>query len=115
MPIKELYLLDPDIIFLNHGSFGATPRPVLRAYQNWQTRLERQPVKFLGRELWDELKQSRQILGNYLNANADDLVYIPNTTFSGNVVGRVANTLGYCLILLKESCVTAYLPKGFVH
>jgi len=87
-PVKEHYLLDPEIIFLNHGSFGATPRPVQEAYQNWQARLERQPVQFLGREIWDELKQARQILGNYLNANADDLVYIPNATFGTNIIAR---------------------------
>jgi isopenicillin-N epimerase len=86
--MKEHYLLDPDINFLNHGSFGATPRPVLKAYQDWQARLERQPVQFLGREIWDELKQARQILGNYLSADADDLVYIPNATFGVNIIAR---------------------------
>jgi isopenicillin-N epimerase len=86
--MKEHYLLDPEIIFLNHGSFGATPRPVLEAFQNWQVRLERQPVQFLGREIWDELKKARQILGDYLSANADDLVYIPNATFGVNIIAR---------------------------
>jgi len=87
-PMKEHYLLDPEIIFLNHGSFGATPRPVLEAYQNWQFRLERQPVQFLTREIWDELKRARQTLGNYLNADADDLVYIPNATYGVNIIAR---------------------------
>ena len=59
--MKEHYLLDPDIIFLNHGSFGATPRSVMDAYQAWQIRLERQPVQFITRELLPELKQARQI------------------------------------------------------
>ena len=86
--MKKHYFLDPAIIFLNHGSFGATPRPVLKAYQNWQARLERQPVQFLGREIRDELKKAREILGNYLNANADDLVYIPNATFGVNIIAR---------------------------
>jgi len=62
--MKEHYFLNPEIIFLNHGSFGATPRPVLETFQNWQVRLERQPVQFLAREIWNELKQARQILGN---------------------------------------------------
>jgi isopenicillin-N epimerase len=86
--MKEHYLINPAIIFLNHGSFGATPRPVLDAYHNWQARLERQPVQFLGREIWGELKQARQILGDYLNADADDLVYIPNATFGVNIIAR---------------------------
>ena len=50
-PLKDLFLLDPSIHFLNHGSFGATPRPVFAEYQAWQQRLERQPVLFLGREI----------------------------------------------------------------
>ena len=84
--MKKHYLLDPNVIFLNHGSFGATPRPVLEAYQAWQIRLEHQPVLFLGREIWDELKKARQILGNYLNVDADDLVYIPNATVGANII-----------------------------
>lgn len=86
--LKEYFLLDPDIIFLNHGSFGATPKPVFEAYQNWQLRLERQPVLFLGREYNELLLQSRIALGNYLNADADDLVYIPNATHGVNIIAR---------------------------
>lgn len=86
--MKELFLLDPNIIFLNHGSFGATPRPVMDAYQAWQTRLERHPVQFITSELIPELKKARQILGDYLNADADDLVYVPNATFGANIVAR---------------------------
>ena len=86
--MKEHYLLDPEIIFLNHGSFGATPRPVMDAYQSWQIKLERQPVHFISHELLPELKRARQALGSYLNADADDLVYIPNATYGVNIVAR---------------------------
>ena len=86
--LKEYFLLDPDIIFLNHGSFGAAPRPVFDAYQSWQRRLERQPVLFLGRELDGLLRESRIALGRYLNAAADDLVYIPNATHGVNIIAR---------------------------
>jgi isopenicillin-N epimerase len=86
--MKKHYLLDPDVIFLNHGSFGATPRPVMDSYQNWQLQLEHQPVHFITRELLPELKKARQTLGEYLNAGADDLVYIPNTTFGVNSIAR---------------------------
>ena len=85
---KPLFLLDPDIIFLNHGSFGATPRPVFAAYQEWQRRLEWQPVHFLTEALPGHLAEARQALGDYLNASADDLVYIPNATFGLNIVAR---------------------------
>jgi len=86
--LKEYFLLDPDVVFLNHGSFGATPRPVFEAYQNWQLRLERQPVLFLGREYNDLLLGSRIALGEYLNANAEDLVYIPNATHGVNIIAH---------------------------
>ena len=86
--MKEHYLLDPEVIFLNHGSFGATPHPVLEAFRNWQARLERQPVQFLGRDIADELKRARQALGDYLHADSDDLVYIPNATYGVNIIAR---------------------------
>jgi isopenicillin-N epimerase len=86
--VKDHYLLDPDIIFLNHGSFGATPRAVMAAYWDWQVRLESQPVKFITYEMLPALQHARQILGDYLNAAADDLVYIPNATFGVNIIAR---------------------------
>ena len=86
--LKRHFLLDPTVTFLNHGSFGATPKPVFAAYQGWQRRLERQPVLFLGREIDGLLRQSRQVLGEYLDAAADDLVYIPNATHGVNIVAR---------------------------
>lgn len=88
LTLKEKFLLDPDIVFLNHGSFGATPKPVMEAYQNWQSRLERQPVLFLGRELDGLLLESRIVLGEYLHADANDLVYIPNATHGVNIIAH---------------------------
>jgi isopenicillin-N epimerase len=88
LSLKEKFLLDPAIIFLNHGSFGAVPEPVFGAYIDWQRRLERQPVLFLGRELDDLLHESRAALGEYLHADPDDLVYIPNATHGVNILAR---------------------------
>ncbi len=45
--LKDQFLQDPDVVFLNHGSYGACPRPVLEEYQRWQRELEREPVEFL--------------------------------------------------------------------
>jgi isopenicillin-N epimerase len=86
--LRDLFLLDPDVVFLNHGSFGATPRPVFEVYQGWQRRLEAQPVKFLGRDLTGYLATARRALGELVNVPADDLVYLPNATFAVNVVAR---------------------------
>lgn len=86
--LRKLFLLDPSVTFLNHGSFGATPKPVFDEYQRWQLRLERQPVLFLGRELDILLLNSRRALGEYLNADANDLVYIPNATHGVNIIAH---------------------------
>lgn len=80
------FLLNPAITFLNHGSFGATPRPVFEAYQRWQAELEQQPVEFLGRRITSLLAESRAALGAFLNAPADDLVFYPNPTTALNMV-----------------------------
>ena len=89
--IKDQFLLDPEVVFLNHGSFGATPRCVFEAYQEWQLRMERQPVLFLGRELDGLLRESRVTLGKFLNADPDDLIYIPNATHGVNIIARSLN------------------------
>jgi isopenicillin-N epimerase len=87
-PIKDLFMLDPEVIFLNHGSFGACPRPVFQAYQEWQCKLERQPVLFLGRELLKYDQDARQALGDYINAPCDDLVFVTNATHGVNIAAR---------------------------
>jgi len=86
--MRDLFLLDPDVIFLNHGSFGACPKPIFDEYQRWQRELERQPVEFLGRRFNDLMREARSALGNYLGADADDLVYVTNATVGLNIVAR---------------------------
>lgn len=84
----DQFLLRPDVTFLNHGSFGATPRPVFDAYQRWQRELEAEPVEFLGRRLPDLLAAARAPLAAMVGASPDDLVFIPNATFGVNIVAR---------------------------
>jgi isopenicillin-N epimerase len=86
--LRDLFMLDPKIVFLNHGSFGATPKEVFEVYQEWQRKLEQQPVKFLGREISLHLKEARDALGQYLNVTGDDLSFVPNATFGVNIVAR---------------------------
>ncbi len=85
---KSDFLLDPKITFLNHGSFGACPKPVFDVYQRWQRELEQQPVKFLGRDAIPMLAKSREKLAEYLNCAAQDLIYFPNPTTAINMVAR---------------------------
>ncbi len=89
--LRRQFLLDPSVTFLNHGSFGATPRPVLREYQRWQRELERQPVEFLGRRFTDLMMAARKSLANYLGTDANNLVYTTNVTESLNIVAHSLN------------------------
>lgn len=86
--LKKLFLLDPEIIFLNHGSFGACPRPVFEAYQAWQRELERQPVAFLGRNATALMAEARTKLAELLGAAPDEIVYFSNPTSAINMVAR---------------------------
>ena len=86
--LRQEFLLDPDVVFLNHGSFGATPEPVFAEYGHWQRELERQPVEFLGRRAEDLLDQARAAMAGYLGCARDDLVFVPNATTGINVVAR---------------------------
>jgi isopenicillin-N epimerase len=91
MSLRDLFQLDPDVAFLNHGSFGATPKEVFVVYQEWQRRLEYQPVKLLGREIQGLLSEARVSLGTYLNADKDDVIFVPNATTGVNIVARSLN------------------------
>jgi isopenicillin-N epimerase len=84
----EHWLLDPKVIFLNHGSFGACPRRVLEDQSEWRARLERQPLQFLVRDLEPHFDAARAALAQFVGADANDLVFIPNTTHGINTVLR---------------------------
>jgi isopenicillin-N epimerase len=84
--LKKYFLMDPSVTFLNHGSYGATPKPVFKEYQRWQRELENQPVEFLGRRHNDLMRTSREALGNYLGTSAGNLIYAQNVTIALNIV-----------------------------
>ncbi len=86
--LKQHFLLDPNIVFLNHGSFGAAPKPVFRTYQRWQRELEKQPVEFLGRRHDDLMRSARTALAGYFHTDAENLVYTQNVTIALNIVAR---------------------------
>ncbi len=74
--------------FLNHGSFGATPRPVFEAYQRWQRELEWQPIEFLDRRHDGLMAAARSALAAYLNTRPENVVYTQNVTIAVNIVAR---------------------------
>ena len=88
--MKDLFLLDPSVVFLNHGSFGACPRPVFEAYQGFQRELERQPVEFLDlkRRFPALLDGARLQLASYVGAAPGNLAFATNTGSALNTVIR---------------------------
>ena len=86
--LKNQFLLDPDITFLNHGSFGACPKTVCDNLQDWQNRVEKEPVQFFETDIFPLLADSRKALGKFLGCEGDDLVYYPNPTHAVNAVAR---------------------------
>lgn len=86
--MKNLFLLDPSLVFLNHGSFGACPAKVLESCHWWQREMERNPVEFLGRRSAELLAHSRSVLAQYLGAKPEHLVYVANATHGVNTVAR---------------------------
>jgi len=84
--LKSLFMLDPKITYLNHGSFGACPRPIFEELINWQKQLEYEPVKHLAYDIYDHLEESRDALSKYVNCNKDDIIFTPNPSTALNTV-----------------------------
>jgi isopenicillin-N epimerase len=86
--LRRHWLLDPDVVFLNHGSFGACPRPVLEAQARLREQMEREPVRFFTREAPGLLRSAREALGSFLGADAGELAFVPNASTALNAVLR---------------------------
>ncbi|MGE3172450.1 MAG: aminotransferase class V-fold PLP-dependent enzyme [Planctomycetota bacterium] len=87
-PFARHWDLDPEVTFLNHGSFGACPRVVLQRQQQLRAELEAEPVRFLHRELEGRLDVARAALAAFVGCDADDLAFVPNATAGVNTVLR---------------------------
>ncbi len=77
---RSPWRLDPEISFLNHGSFGACPEPVLEAQRAWRDRMEAEPVQFLDRELEGHLDAVRIEVGGFLRGDPEGIAFVPNAT-----------------------------------
>lgn len=87
-PSHTRWLLDPGVVFLNHGSFGSCPRVVFEFQTELRLEMERRPVEFLARKLEGRLDQAREALAGFVGAAADDLVFVQNATSGINSVLR---------------------------
>jgi isopenicillin-N epimerase len=84
----RLWSLDPAVVFLNHGAFGACSEHVQEVQSRWRERTDRQPVQFLVRELEAQLDTAREALAGFIGADAEDVVFVPNATGGVNTVLR---------------------------
>lgn len=87
-PFKEKFHLNPEINYLNHGSFGACPKAVFADYQNWQLKLETDPLQFITKTGQQALNNSRKAMADYINCDELDIVFIPNPTTALNTIIR---------------------------
>lgn len=95
--LRAHWTLDPEVTFLNHGSFGACPRPVLEAQQRWRERLEREPVRFMVETLEPALDAARAAAAEFVGADPEGLAFVTNATTGVSTVlasllaaGRIA-------------------------
>lgn len=86
--MKPHFLLDPNITFLNHGSFGSCPKPIFEEFQRFQLELESEPVDFIQRRQPKYLKTARESLAKFVGCNGEDLFFTSNPTFAINVIMR---------------------------
>ena len=104
--LKSKFLLDPEITFLNHGSYGSCPKPVFEVYQKYQTALESHPIKFMQEDVYKLLEISRDSLSHYVNCDKDDLIFVTNPT---QAVGTVIHNI---LINSNDEVLSTNLEYG---
>ena len=86
--LKDQFLLDPEVAYLNHGSYGACPRPVFEAYQKFQHELEQEPATLLYREFSRRMQEARTGLSLFLNCESDQIAFVRNVTYGLNMVAQ---------------------------
>ncbi len=86
--LADRWGLDPEVVYLNHGSFGATPRAVLAAQNDVRTMLEAGPVRFFEDHYPAALDDARRALAAFVGARPEDLAFVCNATTGVNTVLR---------------------------
>jgi isopenicillin-N epimerase len=86
--LKELFLLNPNIHYLNHGSFGACPKPIFDDYLQWQRELEAEPAQFIQVNGPRYLEKARKALGDYIGCDKNDVVFTTNPTYAINIIAK---------------------------
>lgn len=84
--LRDLFLLNPEVTHLNHGAFGACPKPIFEDYQNWQLELEKNTFNFFVKQGPILLEKSREALGGFIGCDKDDVVFTMNPSYALNIV-----------------------------
>ncbi|HEY0982499.1 aminotransferase class V-fold PLP-dependent enzyme [Schlesneria sp.] len=85
-PPRSEWSIPEDITYLNHGSFGPSPRVVQECREDWSRRLERQPMDFYLTQMEPALDEAMSVLARFVGADARDMVFVDNATVGMNVV-----------------------------
>jgi len=85
---QQHWSLRPGVTYLNHGSFGPSPEPVIRAREEWTRRLEAEPMDFFVRQMEGHLAAARDRLGRFVGTSGEHLALVENATAGMNVVAR---------------------------
>lgn len=91
MSLKNDFLINPEYRHMNHGSFGACPKPIFEDYQKWQLALERDSVQFFVHDGSIQLQKSKAALAEYVNCDPDDMVMTMNPSYSINIIAKSLN------------------------
>ncbi len=82
--LTDLWELDPEIRFLNHGSFGSLPEPIQLAAMRWRAQIERRPIEMLARRLPELLREARSNVASFLGSHAERIGFVTNATAACN-------------------------------
>lgn len=87
-PYRSLWSLPDDVVYLNHGSFGPSPRVVQESRERWSRQLESQPMNFFVREMEPALEESLAVLAEFIGTSRGNLIFVDNATAGMNIVAQ---------------------------
>jgi isopenicillin-N epimerase len=111
LPDASAWTIDPDVAYLNHGGFGAAPASVLADQQAWRAAMERNPVRFLVRQLPDLLASVRGRVAAFLGADPDGVVFVDNATAGAQTVLAHVQLAAGDEVLTTDHCYGAILEQ----
>jgi isopenicillin-N epimerase len=101
-------------VYLNNGATGVVPIPVLKAQQEWQAKIERQPIRYYARDMGSDIRKSAAEAAKLMNANPDDVVLVHNATTGTNaVLGSLKLSAGDEVLITTHAYIAVRLAAEF--